>query len=187
MIKEKIILASQSPRRKEILEMAAIEFDIHLANIDELIDENLSPIENVVSLAKQKAKAVLSHYENKIVLAADTIVLLENEIIGKPKDEKNAFEILKKLSGKKHEVITGVCIARSEKEESFYDITSVYFNQISDEEINFYIKNYKPFDKAGAYAIQEWIGAVAISKIDGCYYNVVGLPISKVVEVLKCF
>ncbi len=185
MFKEKIILASQSPRRKEILEMAAIDFDVELANIIELLDDKLTPIENVISLAKQKAKAVAIQFTNKIVLAADTIVLLENEIIGKPKDENNAFEILKKLSGKRHEVITGVCLLKNDIEITFHDTTAVFFNTISDEEINFYINKYKPFDKAGAYAIQEWIGAVAISKIEGCYYNVVGLPISKVVNALN--
>jgi septum formation protein len=181
---KKIILASQSPRRKMLLEWAEISFEVRVKETDETYPPH-TPIEDVpVIIARNKAHAI-KKTENEIVIAADTVVVLNDEIIGKPLDSDDAKTILRKLSGKTHRVITGVVILNGSREISFSDVTEVSFNKLTDDQINFYIDKYKPFDKAGAYAIQEWIGVTGIEKINGDFYNVMGLPVSRVVKTLQ--
>ncbi|MCD6012824.1 MAG: maf protein [Flavipsychrobacter sp.] len=181
----KIILASQSPRRKQLLEMAEIEFEVLVADVDETNPPGMSGEQVPEHLAKKKADAVSHLVNDAIVIAADTIVLLDHHILGKPRDEANAKEILRQLSGRMHKVVTGVCIRKGGKEKAFSVTTEVYFRKLTDEQITHYIIHYKPYDKAGAYAIQEWIGVLGIEKINGDYYNVMGLPIGDVMAVLK--
>ena len=183
----KYILASQSPRRKQLLEWAEIDFEIVIQNTDESYPHHLEPKEVAIYIAEQKAKAVFQHHPDKTIIAADTIVVLNNEIIGKPKDREDAISILSKLSGKKHLVITGVNIKNNKKEKSFADVTEVEFHELNAGQIEFYVDKYKPYDKAGAYAIQEWIGVVGIKCIHGDFYNVMGLPVSRVVQTLQQF
>jgi septum formation protein len=184
----RIILASQSPRRKQLLQWAEINFDVIVKETDESYPENLA-VENVpVFIARNKLIAIKSELDNeKIIIAADTIVVLGNKIIGKPKSREDAIHILSELSGNKHLVITGVVMMHEEKEISFADITEVWFHALTKEQIEFYVDKYKPYDKAGAYAIQEWIGVVGIKKISGDFYNVMGLPVSRVVKELSNF
>jgi len=182
-----IILASQSPRRKQLLEWAEVDFEIILANTDESYPENLQPQEIAIHIARGKAKAVQSKAGNKIIVAADTIVVLNDEIIGKPVDRNDAISILNKLSGSHHKVITGVAILQHEKEVSFADTTDVEFHSLTQSQVKFYVDKYKPYDKAGAYAIQEWIGVFGIKRINGDFYNVMGLPVSRVVQALENF
>jgi septum formation protein len=183
---ERIILASQSPRRKQLLEWAEVSFDVLIKETEELYPAGL-PVEQVpVYIARNKALAVkeeLSH--DRIILAADTVVVLNNEIIGKPKDKAEAIHILSQLSGKTHAVITGVVIIKGNREIAFADITQVVFHPLTAEQINFYVEKYQPYDKAGAYAIQEWIGVVGIKSINGDFYNVMGLPVSRVLQELS--
>lgn len=182
---EKIILASQSPRRRELLHLAEIEFEVIVADTDESFPQQLSFEETAIYIAKNKALAVAAKNEtNKIILAADTIVICNNKIIGKPVDRQDAIGIISALSGNIHQVITGVYMSNGNKEISFADTTSVTFHNLSEAQIIYYVDKYKPYDKAGAYAIQEWIGAVGIKNIDGDFYNVMGLPISRVVAAL---
>jgi len=182
---QKIILASQSPRRKQLLEWAEVPFEIIVKETDESYPADLS-IENIaVYIAKNKALAIKMEVHKTIpILAADTIVVLNGRIIGKPKDREDAINILQSLSGKEHEVITGVVILHNEKEVAFAETTEVQFHDLSLSQIEFYIDNYKPYDKAGAYAIQEWIGVVGIKNINGDFYNVMGLPVSRVVQAI---
>jgi septum formation protein len=185
---ERFILASQSPRRKQLLEWAEMDFDIIVHETDESFPASLSPAEAAMHIAKQKAEAVLNDLpESKIIIGADTIVVLENEIIGKPVDREDAIKILSRLSGKEHHVITGVCITDGKKLQSFSDTTHVQFYPLTREQIEFYVDKYKPYDKAGAYAIQEWIGVTGIKSVNGDFYNVMGLPVSRVVQALKAF
>lgn len=187
--KYKIILGSASPRRKELLKGLGIKFNvISLNDNDENYPENLKKEEIPVYLSIHKSNK-FNHLINErtILITADTIVYLDNIVIGKPANENEAYEILKLLSGKKHEVVTGVCIRSINKMITFYDISEVYFKDLSDDEIKYYIKNYKPYDKAGAYGIQEWIGYIGIEKIVGSFYNVMGLPIKMVYEKLMEF
>ena len=187
---QKILLASASPRRKNILELAHINFDILPGETTETFPAGLTPELVPVFVARDKAvavrnKEVFKRYHNDIpVLAADTIVLLEGKIIGKPANRKEAIEILQQLSGKTHKVITGVIITNSIKEVAFSEITEVSFNVLTEESIIYYVDHFKPYDKAGAYAIQEWIGVIGIKTINGDYYNVMGLPVNKVVAAL---
>lgn len=189
-----LILASQSPRRKQILSDAQLDFKIVVRSTDESYPEGMAY--NLVPeyIAEQKAIAVEGELEKEreltpdtVILAADTIVVLNNKIIGKPKDVADAQNILRQLSGHTHEVVTGVCIMKGERKALFHSVTKVHFNELSEEQIDFYIHRYQPFDKAGAYAIQEWIGLVGISGIEGDLYNVIGLPINKVVVALRSF
>ena len=183
---QKIILASQSPRRKQLLEWAEFPFDIVVKETDESYPENVSMDEIAVHIARNKALAIKSTVDVSLpILAADTIVVLEGLIIGKPKDREDAVNILSSLSGKQHQVITGVVILHNEKEMAFAETTEVFFHELSRAQIEFYIDNYKPYDKAGAYAIQEWIGVVGIKNIHGDFYNVMGLPVSRVVQALQ--
>jgi len=185
---KKVILASGSPRRKMLLDWAEVDFDVVVSDADESFSSSLTPAEVAVSIAKKKNQAVVDYLQNKltktIVISADTIVVLENEIIGKPVDKKDAIAIIQKLSGKKHQVITAVNIRDDNKDINFYDTTEVIFHELSLEQITHYVEQYKPYDKAGAYAIQEWIGVVGIHSIHGDFYNVMGLPVSKVLKVL---
>jgi septum formation protein len=183
---EKIILASQSPRRKQLLEWAEINFDVVVRPTAETYPPHLAISDVPVFIARQKAIIVQPQFDpQQIILAADTIVVLNNTIIGKPEDRTHAIEILTALSGTEHQVITGVVILRGAKEISFADITSVRFHQLSPAEISFYVDKYKPYDKAGAYAIQEWIGVTGIQSVNGDFYNVMGLPVSRVIQALK--
>jgi len=185
---EKIILASQSPRRKQLLEWAEIDFTVEASTADETYPPGL-PVEEVpVFIASNKAKAVQQKIKhNSIILAADTIVVLNGEVINKPANRDDAIKILRSLSGEIHRVITGVVLLHDEKQISFADITQVEFHALTDEQIFFYVDKYKPYDKAGAYAIQEWIGVTGIKSIHGDFYNVMGLPVSRVVKELNKF
>jgi septum formation protein len=180
-----IILVSKSPRRKEILKKTGYTFETISADIDET--EPLgTEIERIPEyLAEKKVNAVADNYPDNLLIGADTIVVLENEILGKPENDVEAIEILKKLSGKVHQVISGCTIVFQEKQITFNDITKVYFRELSDDEIAYYVENFQPFDKAGAYGIQEWIGMVGIEKIEGSFYNVMGLPIHKVYKAIQ--
>lgn len=182
---QKIILASQSPRRKQLLEWAKVEFEVVVSEADESYPADL-PVEDVpVFIARNKAKAVQQKINNDaLILGADTIVVLNNEVITKPENRAHAIQILQSLSGKKHLVITGVVLLQHSNEISFADITQVIFHTLTNEQIIFYVDKYKPYDKAGAYAIQEWIGVVGIKSINGDFYNVMGLPVSRVVQQL---
>jgi septum formation protein len=183
---DRLILASQSQRRQQLLEWAEIDFEIIVSETDESFPTDI-PIEQVpIHIARNKALAVREKLSGeRIILAADTIVVLNDRIIGKPKDKADAINILSALSGKKHLVITGVVLIKEKKEISFADITEVWFHELSSGQIEFYVEKYKPYDKAGAYAIQEWIGVVGIKSIKGDFYNVMGLPVSRVVQSLN--
>ena len=181
----KIILASQSPRRKQLMEMAELQFEVIIADVDETPPVGMPGKELPVYLAKKKADAIAHKAIGAIVIAADTVVLLDDDILNKPTDAANAVDMLSRLSGRMHTVVTGVCIRKDDKEHSFSITTEVYFRKLSTTQIEHYVSNYKPFDKAGAYAIQEWIGVTGIEKINGDYYNVMGLPIGSVLEVLE--
>ncbi|MBX2931200.1 MAG: septum formation protein Maf [Chitinophagaceae bacterium] len=181
-----IILASQSPRRKQLLEWAEIDFEVIVAPTEETYPDNLSLEEIPIYIAKQKALAVEQKTgKEKIIVAADTVVVLNNKIIGKPKNREDAIKILSDLSGNEHCVITGVVILSANKQIAFADTTYVQFHALTQEQIIFYVDKYKPYDKAGAYAIQEWIGVIGIQSIQGDFYNVMGLPVSKVVQALN--
>jgi len=185
---ERIVLASQSPRRKQLLEWAEIAFDVIVKETDELYPSDLAIQDVPVYIARNKALAVRQELNNdRVIVAADTIVVLEKQIIGKPKSITEAIETLSALSGKKHLVITGVVITSGENEIAFADTTEVHFHNLTKEQITFYVNKHRPFDKAGAYAIQEWIGVVGIKAIYGDFYNVMGLPVSRVVQALNIF
>ena len=184
----KIILASQSPRRKQLLEWAEVPFEVVVKETDERFPPGLTPEEVSIYIARNKAIAVQNMVDKgSIILAADTIVVLGESIIGKPVHREEAISILLALSGEKHQVITGVVIRKDDREIAFADVTEVDFHELTLEQIEFYVKKYKPFDKAGAYAIQEWIGVVGIKSVNGDFYNVMGLPVSRVVRELEKF
>ena len=183
---QKLILGSGSPRRKEILSLAGFEFDVLVSDVEENYPDDLPLREVPEFLAIKKAKAIQEQFEieNRAIITADTIVLINNEILGKPVDRNDAIQILQKLSGATHEVLSGVCYLFDGQVQSLTDITKVTFNQMDLKEIEYYVDEFKPYDKAGAYAIQEWIGVRNIHKIDGCYYNVMGLPMTKILQEL---
>ncbi len=192
---EKIILASKSPRRKQLLEWAEVPFEIIVSDTDESFPEQLSLNEIPIYIARQKAIAVKKQLQHTnglnqqlpIILAADTVVVLDNVIIGKPLNKTDAIKILTSLSSKVHKVITGVVILNGYKEIAFEDITTVQFHALTQDQIEYYVDNYRPYDKAGAYAIQEWIGVVGIKSVEGDFYNVMGLPVSRVLKQLQAF
>ena len=187
-INYKIFLGSKSPRRQALLKNLGFDFEIFTIETEEIFPSDLKKEEVTNHLAQLKAKAYEGKLaENELVITADTIVWHNDNVLGKPKNEKEAFDILKSLSGDSHHVYTSVCIKSKEKEVVFSDCTTVFFSALSDEEINYYITNYKPFDKAGAYGIQDWIGLRAITKIEGSYYNVMGLPTEKLYKALLQF
>jgi septum formation protein len=187
--KYNIYLASQSPRRQKLLEQMDIEFNIATKiYVDETIPQSLSGDEIAIYLALKKSDAYKNLLkDNRLLITADTIVIKENKIFGKPKNKTEALNMLSDLSDSKHLVITGITLRTTNKIASFSAITEVWFRKLSDNEINYYIDKYKPFDKAGAYGIQEWIGINAIEKINGSYFNVVGLPTEKLYTELEKF
>ncbi len=189
MLKQKlnnynVILASGSPRRQQFFRDLDIDFSIQLKEIEEIYPENLKGVAITDYLSNLKSDAFSTLNNKDLLITSDTIVWLEGKALGKPKDAKEAFTMLRAMSGKKHEVITSVCIKSNSFRKIINDITSVTFKELSDDEIQYYINNYKPFDKAGAYGIQEWIGFIGIDKIEGSYFNVVGLPVHKLYKEL---
>lgn len=185
---ERIVLASGSPRRKQLLEWAEIGFEVIVRETAETYPPGLPVAAIPIHIARNKALAVKKELDpDAIILAADTVVVLGEEIIGKPRDRQDAIEILSRLAGVRHEVITGVVLIRGEKEIAFSDTTEVWFHELTRVQIEAYVDKYKPYDKAGAYAIQEWIGVVGIRSIRGDFYNVMGLPVSRVVRELSRF
>ena len=185
----KIILASNSPRRKELLSGLDLAYEtIVLPNIDESFPTDLDKEKVSEYIALKKAKANISLISDDVLLiTADTMVILGDEIFGKPKDEVEAKEMLRKLSGKTHKVITGVCLTNTKKQISFSVHSEVRFSDLEDSEIDYYVTKYKPLDKAGAYGIQEWIGYVSVEYISGSYFNIMGLPIQRLYQELKKF
>ena len=184
----KLILASQSPRRRELLKGLDVEFSTCTVDADESFPASLKSADAVQYICKAKANAYKPQLEeNTIAITADTVVILDEHIIGKPKSYEEAFSMIRSLSGRVHEVITAVCIFSKEKCVEFYSSTEVHFSTLTDEEINYYIEKYKPFDKAGSYGVQEWIGYIGIEKIVGSYFNVMGLPVKRLYDELKTF
>ena len=184
--KYKIILASGSPRRQQFFKDLDIDFEIRLKDIEEVYPEHLQGVEITNYLAQLKAGAFAGELqENELLVTSDTLVWLDTTALGKPKDYDDAVAILKSLSNQTHEVITSVCFTSIHKSETIFEVTKVTFNELTEEAIRYYLDNYQPFDKAGAYGIQEWIGLVGITRIDGSYTNVVGLPTEKVYQYLS--
>ena len=182
------ILASKSPRRQELIHALGIDFRIEIRDVEENYPAKLFREEIPVFLAELKAKPFLGTLdENDLLITADTIVWLDGEVFGKPADREDAFRILKKLSGKEHQVISGVCLTGKEKQKSFFSTSNVSFRELSDKEIYFYIDEFKPYDKAGAYGIQEWIGYIGITHIEGSFYNVMGLPVQQLYKEIISF
>ncbi|MFP4448052.1 MAG: Maf family nucleotide pyrophosphatase [Bacteroidota bacterium] len=187
--KYRIVLGSQSPRRQYLLKELGLNFDVKLKHMEEEVyPEGLQKEEIPLYLAKNKAAAFDDELDNKtIVITADTIVWNEGQVVQKPQDTKDAYNILKSLSGKIHQVYTGVCLRSLKKQASFYALTDVYFKELTDKEIWFYINEFEPFDKAGSYGIQEWLGYIGVEKIEGSYFNVMGLPVQKLYVELNKF
>lgn len=185
----KVLLASNSPRRRELLQRLGIDFEIKvLPDIDETYSSSMPVNEVAEFIAQKKAKSYTDKLkEDELLITADTVVILDNTILGKPADAKEATEMLNKLSGKTHKVITGVCLVSTKKEVSFSVASEVQFAELSHEEIAHYIINYSPFDKAGSYGIQEWIGYIGVKHLSGSYYNIMGLPIQRLYCELKKF
>ena len=183
-LKFPILLASKSPRRQELLTLMDLEFEVMLKDVDESYPEGLAPHEIALYISEQKARAFMDDKLEALVITADTIVALNGEILGKPRDAEHAKEMLSKLSNTTHEVYTGVSLAMQDQVSTFYDRTAVTFTPLSAEQIDYYILHYKPFDKAGSYGIQDWLGMIAISKIEGSYTNVMGLPTEKLYTAL---
>lgn len=184
---QRIVLGSGSPRRKEILELAGIDFEIIQPDIDESVSADMPPEEVPVYLSEQKALAIQERIQDKSkpILTADTIVTIDGEVLGKPTDREDAIAILSKLSGRQHQVISGVCLLKGADKLLVKDVTRVSFSRMTIDEIIHYVDTYQPYDKAGAYAIQEWVGVRFISSIEGCYYNVMGLPIARVLQQIS--
>ncbi len=181
-----LILASQSPRRKELLKAANIPFVVKVKSIDESFPAHMPRSEVAAYIAEKKAltASIFLEDDKDILLTADSVVVLNNEIFNKPQHEEEALEMLKKLSGSMHTVYTGVCLQSLNKKKLFSEASDVYMNHLSTQEMEFYVENFKPFDKAGAYAIQEWIGMCKINRIDGTYSNIMGLPVNLVYDEL---
>ena len=185
-LKYKLILASNSPRRKELLAGLGGPFEVRvLQDIDEHYPENLPVNEVARYIAKEKADAYRRIVApDELIITADTVVIVGDEILGKPIDEADAVRMLKLLSGRTHQVTTGVCLLTAEKERCFDVTTDVTFKTLTDEEIHYYVDRYRPFDKAGAYGIQEWIGYIGVTGLNGSYYNVMGLPVQRIYQEL---
>jgi len=183
----KLILASNSPRRKELLAGLGLPFEVRvLQDIDESYPDSLPVSEVALYIAGKKADAYRAVVKaDELIITADTVVIVGDEILGKPVDEADAVRMLRLLSGRTHQVTTGVCLLTATSEHRFAVTTDVTFKSLSDEEINYYVDTYKPFDKAGAYGIQEWIGYVGVTCLHGSYYNVMGLPVQRIYEVLR--
>lgn len=187
--KYNVLLASKSPRRRELLSMLRIPFHvISLGGIDETYPEEMQKDDVPQFLANKKADAYMSKLkDNEMIITADTLVIKENHIYGKPKTKEEARDMLLELAGKTHKVISGVCILTKEERKSFTSVTKVKFADLTPQEVKYYVENYLPLDKAGAYGIQEWLGCVAVEWIDGSFYNVMGLPVHKLYQELKLF
>ena len=184
-----LILASQSPRRQQLLSDLDIPFTtLVIKDIDESYPKDLPAKEVAAYLSQKKAAAYRENLnENALVITADTIVIADNKVLGKPKDQADAVKTLQTLSGKTHLVITGVTLTTQHKSHTFSAITEVTFSPLEDDEINYYLEKYKPYDKAGAYGIQEWIGSIGVEHINGSYFNVMGLPVHQLYQALKNF
>jgi len=189
MERHRIILASNSPRRKELLAGIGIDFEVRvLQGIDESYPADLPIQDTAEYISRKKAAAYREQLaDDELVITADTIVVLDDEVMGKPADEQEASSMLHKLSGRTHQVITGVTLTTKERQQSFSVLTDVTFKQLSDEEIDYYITHYHPMDKAGAYGIQEWIGYIGVTGLSGSYFNVMGLPVQRIYEALKTY
>lgn len=188
-VRWKIILASNSPRRKELLAGIDVNFEVRvLKNIDESYPSELPTKEIAEYISKKKAAAYLETMaDDELVITADTIVVLGDEVMGKPHDDADAHRMLRELSGRTHQVITGVTLTTHERQHSFSVETNVTFKELTDEEIDYYVHTYQPMDKAGAYGIQEWIGHIGVTALKGSYFNVMGLPVQRIYEALKTF
>lgn len=184
-----IILASKSPRRQELLKGIGLKFSVLTKDVDESFSRNLSVFDVAPYLSIKKAKSFEETElpENYMIITADTVVIANDMILGKPKDEDDARNMLRLLSGKKHSVVTGVTIRTKEKTKTFSATSKVSFDILDDEDIEYYVNSFKPFDKAGSYGIQEWIGYIAVNSVEGSYFNVMGLPTQKLYQMLKCF
>lgn len=185
--KTTIILASKSPRRKELLKSIGVKVKVNPIEVEEEFPAHMSAPEVALFLAALKAEACPQPAPGEIWLTSDTVVAVNNQILGKPADKKEALKMLRMLSGGKHQVITAVCLRSDKLKRTFYESTKVTFKKLTTAELHYYIDNYQPFDKAGAYGIQEWIGMIGIEKIKGCFYNVMGLPLNKVYTELQEF
>ena len=184
---KKLILASKSPRRQELLKGLDLEFEVRVkSGVGESYPANI-PAEAVPEYISKEKAAAYDIADDEILLTADTVVILNGEIMGKPEDAEAARAMLHRLSGNTHHVVTGVSIKTTRESESFSDVTAVTFRQLTDEEIDYYIEHYKPYDKAGAYGVQEWIGYIGVTHIDGSFCNVMGLPVERVYEELQKF
>lgn len=182
---KRILLASKSPRRQELLKGLGLDFEIVRITCDESYPDYLQRDEITQYISKIKAEAYSDLKADELLITADTLVCLEDDVLGKPKTEKAAFEMIRSLAGKTHQVYTSVCLKTTEKTILFSECTDVTFDEFTDEEINYYIENYNPMDKAGAYGIQDWLGFAKITGIKGCYYNVMGLPLQKLYRALE--
>lgn len=182
--KYKIVLGSQSPRRQELLRGLQVDFSVKVLDVDETYPNDIVGVDIPMYLAEKKADAYKIDDET-LLITADTIVWHEGKVIGKPTDKADAKRMLKRLSGKTHEVITGVCICTSKKRKVFHVISEVRFASLAESEIDYYLENFKPYDKAGSYGVQEWIGYIGVEHINGSYFNVMGLPIQRVYNELK--
>ena len=185
----KIILASNSPRRKELLKGLDIDFEVRvIPDIDESYSPNMPPNEIPCYLAQKKASAYRASMQaDELIITADTIVVLDGDVLGKPTDKNDAIYMLKRLSGRRHQVITAVALTTIKRQKTFSVVSSVDFATLTDDEIEYYVNRYKPYDKAGSYGIQEWIGYVGVCAIEGSFYNVMGLPIQRLYQELKTF
>ncbi len=185
--KYKIVLASGSPRRRELLAGLDIDFEVRvLPDVDESYPEGLTGVEIAQAISRKKADAYRKTLQDKeLIITADTIVYMRGEVIGKPADEEEARNMLRKLSGRVHQVVTGVTLLSKDFERSFVSVSNVTFSKLTNDEIEYYVNNYHPLDKAGAYGIQEWIGFVGVERIEGSYFNVMGLPIQRLYQELK--
>lgn len=185
--KYRIILASNSPRRRELLSGLGVDYEVKtLPGIEENYPDNLQGDEIPVYIAREKAEAYRPYIQkDELIITADTIVYLDRQVLGKPKDEADAARMLRLLSGRVHQVITGVCITTADTQRAFATTTDVTFDTLSEEEINYYVTNYRPLDKAGAYGVQEWIGFIGVTRLEGSYFNVMGLPVQRLYKELK--
>ncbi|MFS4474674.1 Maf family protein [Chryseobacterium sp. T20] len=181
----KLLLASQSPRRKELLSSLGFEFEVVKIDCEEIIPENIKIEAAAAYLSDLKASAFRNLEAGEVLLTADTVVAIDNQILGKPKDEQDAFAMLQSLSGRTHQVYTGITIKTANKSFTETDVADVTLDKLSEEEINYYIQNYKPFDKAGSYGVQEWLGMAKITSLTGSYYTIMGLPTHLVYKILK--
>lgn len=184
-LSNKLILASGSPRRRQLLSEAGFKFEVRTVPFDEVFPEDMNSGEVAEFLAKGKNQAHRDAFGDEVILTADTVVILDDTILGKPSNEEEAISVITQLSGKTHQVVTGVCISDSNKTISFSSTTEVQFRDLTTNQIRHYVTTYKPMDKAGSYAIQEWIGLIGIESIKGSYFNVVGLPIDRVYQTIK--